>query len=65
MARTRADSHSPADLLPIARLLRAPFRAYNKVVSFLYGNKAILNLVPEGNDATDTFDIPYAIRQAK
>jgi hypothetical protein len=45
--------------------LRAPFRAYNKVVSFLYGNKAILNLVPEGNDATDTFDIPYAIRQAK
>jgi hypothetical protein len=35
------------------------------VVSFLYGDKAILNLVPEDDAAMDTYDIPFAIREAK
>lgn len=56
--------HMPADLLLLAYALGAPFRAYNKVVSFLYGDKAILNLVPDG-DEFDSYDIPYSIRQAK
>lgn len=33
------------------------------VPAVLYGDNAILNLLPPGDD--DTFDIPYAIRQAK
>lgn len=43
-------------------------RAYNKVVVFLYGDRAITNLLPDSDgddDSTDTFDIPFAIRQAK
>lgn len=42
-------------------------RAYNKVVVFLYGERAITNLLQDSGDdgSTDTFDIPFAIRQAK
>jgi hypothetical protein len=36
-----------------------------QVVSFLYGDKAILNLLPEDDSAMDTYDIPFAIREAK
>lgn len=35
------------------------------MVSFLYGDKAILNIVPPAEDCVDTFDIPSAIRLAK